>query len=90
MLDVSIRMGVLALLRQLRDTRGISLLLITHDLASARFLADRILVLSGGRIVEAGPTAQIVDAPQHPYTRQLLAAAPGATRTAPPATSHGD
>jgi peptide/nickel transport system ATP-binding protein len=78
MLDVSIRAGVLALLRGLRDQRGVSMLLITHDLASARALADRILVLSAGRIVESGPTERVISAPEHPYTQQLLAAVPGA------------
>ena len=73
MLDVSIRMGVLNLLAQLKRDRGLSILLITHDLASARYLADRILVLYRGRLVEDGPSEQIVSAPAHPYTRALLA-----------------
>jgi peptide/nickel transport system ATP-binding protein len=73
MLDVSIRMGVLKLLRQLRDDRGLGILLITHDLASARFLADRILVLFRGRVVEAGAADAIVADPKHPYTRALVA-----------------
>jgi peptide/nickel transport system ATP-binding protein len=75
MLDVSIRMGVLKLLRQLRNDRGLAILLITHDLASARFLADRILVLFRGRIVEAGDGKAIVGAPKHPYTQALIASA---------------
>jgi len=78
MLDVSIRAGVLSLLRALRDERGVSILLITHDLASARVLADRIIVLAAGRIVESGPAERVIAAPAHPYTQQLLAAAPGA------------
>ena len=73
MLDVSIRMGVLNLLAQLKRDRGLSILLITHDLASARYLADRILVLYRGRLVEDGPSEQIVASPAHPYTRALLA-----------------
>ena len=73
MLDVSIRMGVLNLLAQLKRERGLAILLITHDLASARYLADRILVLYRGRLVEDGPSEQIVDSPAHPYTRALLA-----------------
>lgn len=72
MLDVSIRMGVLKLLRRLRDERGLAMLLITHDLASARFLAERIMVLFRGRVVEDGPADLIVDSPSHPYTRALV------------------
>ncbi len=74
MLDVSIRMGILNLLAQLKRERGLAILLITHDLASARFLADRVLVLFRGRVVEAGPSDALVDAPAHPYTRALVAA----------------
>jgi len=73
MLDVSIRAGILALLAQLKRERGLGILLITHDLASARVLADRILVLFRGRVVEDGPSAAIVRAPAHPYTQALLA-----------------
>jgi oligopeptide/dipeptide ABC transporter ATP-binding protein len=72
MLDVSIRMGVLNLLLELKRERGLAILLITHDLASARYLADRILVLYRGRVVEAGPGAAVVTHPAHPYTRALL------------------
>jgi len=73
MLDVSIRMGVLNLLAELKRERGLAILLITHDLASARYLADRILVLFRGRVVEAGPSATVTASPAHPYTRALLA-----------------
>jgi peptide/nickel transport system ATP-binding protein len=88
MLDVSIRMGVLNLLAQLKRERGLAILLITHDLASARYLADRILVLYRGRLVEDGPSAEVVASPAHPYTRALLGAIAGAGRRplpAPPA-----
>ena len=74
MLDVSIRMGILKLLLQLKRERGLSILLITHDLASARALADRIIVLRQGRVVEEGPSERIVQQPQHEYTRALIAA----------------
>jgi ABC-type glutathione transport system ATPase component len=74
MLDVSIRTGVLNLLARLKRERGLAIVLITHDLASARYLADRILVLHRGRIVEDGPSRDVVTAPAHPYTRSLLAA----------------
>jgi peptide/nickel transport system ATP-binding protein len=73
MLDVSIRMDVLEVLARLKSERGLGILLITHDLASARFLADRILVLFRGRVVEAGPARSLVEEPAHPYTRRLLA-----------------
>jgi peptide/nickel transport system ATP-binding protein len=81
MLDVSLRAGILKLLTRLKRERGLAILLITHDLASARALADRIAVLNRGRIVEEGPARQVIDAPQHAYTRALLAAV---------ATSPGD
>ncbi|MFP2929942.1 ABC transporter ATP-binding protein, partial [Pyxidicoccus sp. 3LG] len=76
MLDVSTRRGVLQLLRGLTRERGIGILFITHDLASARHLADRILVLYAGRVVESGRTAEVLAAPRHPYTRLLLSAVP--------------
>jgi peptide/nickel transport system ATP-binding protein len=66
-------MGVLNLLAQLKRERGLGILLITHDLASARYLADRILVLYRGRLVEDGPSDELVASPAHPYTRALLA-----------------
>ena len=72
MLDVSIRMNILTLLARLKSERRLAMLLITHDLASARYLADRVLVLFRGRIVEAGLADDIVSSPAHPYTRALL------------------
>jgi peptide/nickel transport system ATP-binding protein len=72
MLDVSIRMGILNLLAGLKEERRLAILLITHDLASARYLAERVLVLFRGRVVEEGPSEAIVDRPAHPYTRALL------------------
>jgi peptide/nickel transport system ATP-binding protein len=82
MLDVSIRVGILALLRRLTVERGLALLYITHDIASARHFADTIVVMYGGRVVERGPAADVVDAPAHPYTRLLIAAAPKGGRSA--------
>lgn len=76
MLDVSIRAEILNLLRQLRDERGISILYITHDLATAGYFTDRIAVMYLGRIVEIGPTAEVLTNPQHPYTRALLSVVP--------------
>ena len=72
MLDVSLRAGVLRLLAELRRQRGLSLLYITHDLLSARLVTDEILVLNTGRVVEHGPTKQVLQHPQHGYTIQLL------------------
>jgi peptide/nickel transport system ATP-binding protein len=74
MLDVSIRAGVLNMMAGLRDREGVSLLYITHDLASARYVADRIVVMYAGEIVEAGPTETVLSSPKHPYTRLLLSA----------------
>ena len=76
MLDVSIRIGILNLMVRLKEERGIAFLYVTHDLASARYLADDILVMYAGQIVERGPIEQVLSDPLHPYTRLLLAAAP--------------
>jgi peptide/nickel transport system ATP-binding protein len=76
MLDVSVRIGLLNLMAELRDRQGVSFLYITHDLASARYISDRVLVMYAGHIVEAGPTEAVLAAPKHPYTRLLVAAAP--------------
>jgi peptide/nickel transport system ATP-binding protein len=74
MLDTSIRAGVLNMMAGLRDQEGVSLLYITHDLASARYVADRIIVMYAGHQVEAGPTETVLGAPKHPYTQLLLSA----------------
>ena len=76
MLDVSIRLGILNLLSDLRDRDQLAILYITHDIASARYLADDIMVMYAGRVVEAGPAVQVTDQPSHPYTQLLLSAAP--------------
>ncbi|MEY9952432.1 ABC transporter ATP-binding protein [Leifsonia sp. EB34] len=76
MLDVSIRAEILDLLRRLVSERGIAMLYITHDLLSARALADEVTVLEGGRVMEQGPAAQVIDGATHPYTKELLAAIP--------------
>jgi peptide/nickel transport system ATP-binding protein len=72
MLDVSIRVGVLNMMAGLRDREGVSLLYITHDLASARYVADRIVVMYAGHQVESGPTETVLSDPKHPYTQLLL------------------
>ncbi|MHA6764253.1 ABC transporter ATP-binding protein [Streptacidiphilus sp. PAMC 29251] len=76
MLDVSIRIGLLNLMTELRDQQGVSFLYITHDLASARYAADRLIVMYAGHIVEQGPIEEILAAPKHPYTQLLLATVP--------------
>lgn len=75
-LDVTIQAQILELLMELKETEGMSLLFITHDLGIVRRFADRVCVMKGGEIVETGPTATIFADPQHPYTRKLLAAEP--------------
>jgi peptide/nickel transport system ATP-binding protein len=76
MLDVSIRLGVLNLLADLRDRERLAILYVTHDIASARYLADTIMVMYAGKVVEVGPADRIANAPAHPYTQLLLSAAP--------------
>jgi len=76
MLDVSIRVGILNLMANLREREDVSILYITHDLASARYIADRILVMYAGHVVEVGPAEQILTDPRHPYTKLLLSAVP--------------
>ncbi|UXN26992.1 ABC transporter ATP-binding protein [Curtobacterium flaccumfaciens] len=81
MLDVTLRAGVLALLEDLREQWGVSLLYITHDLLSARLITDDIMVLHEGAVVERGHTAQVLQDPQDPYTIALLDAVPNPRRT---------
>jgi peptide/nickel transport system ATP-binding protein len=84
MLDVSIRLGVLNLLADLRARDGLAILYVTHDIASARYLADRIMVMYAGQVVESGPATVLADEPAHPYTQLLLSAAPDPERPQPP------
>ena len=81
MLDVSIRIGILNLMQDLKEQHDIAFLYVTHDLASARYVADDILVMYAGQIVEQGPAQQVLDQPLHPYTRLLLASVPDPART---------
>jgi oligopeptide/dipeptide ABC transporter ATP-binding protein len=76
MLDVSIRIGLLNLMRDLRTNEKVSILYITHDLASAGYIADRMIVLYAGKIVEEGLSEAVVANPRHPYTQLLMSTAP--------------
>ena len=92
MLDVSVRIGVLNLMGDLRKTKGVSILYITHDLASARYVADRLLVMYAGHVIESGPTDDVLAHPKHPYTQLLLSAVPDprAPLTTMPAADIGE
>src|SRR5262249_59900917 len=68
--------GVLNLMSELRQREGVSFLYITHDVASARYIADRVLVLYAGHLVEEGSTEDVIHHPKHPYTQLLLSAVP--------------
>jgi peptide/nickel transport system ATP-binding protein len=83
MLDVSIRIGILNLIVALKEDHRLAFLYVTHDLASARYVADDVLVMYAGQVVEQGPIDQVLQSPKHPYTRLLLSAAPDPTGAAP-------
>lgn len=74
-LDVTVQAGILDLLRGIADEHGMGLVFVSHDIAVVAGLVERALVMQGGRIVEEGPVAQIVHAPQHPYTSRLVGSA---------------
>jgi oligopeptide/dipeptide ABC transporter ATP-binding protein len=76
MLDVSVRAGILNLMRDVRDAMGLAAIYISHDVTLVRYVCVRTLVMYRGRIVEDGPTEQVVRHPRHPYTRALIAAVP--------------
>jgi len=80
MLDVSIRLGVLNLLRQLASQRRLALLYITHDIASARYFSEDTLVMYAGQLIEGGPSEAVTQGAAHPYTQLLIAATPNPER----------
>jgi ABC-type oligopeptide transport system ATPase subunit len=71
MVDASLRMSIVNLLRALRDEMGVSVIYITHDLATAYYISDRLVIMQRGHVVEMGPARPILDAPEHPYSRLL-------------------
>jgi len=71
MVDASLRMSIVNLLRDLRDQLGVSVIYITHDLATAYYISDRIMIMQKGHVVEMGPARTILEAPEHPYSRLL-------------------
>ena len=74
MVDASLRMSIVNLFRTLRDDLGISIIYVTHDLATAYAISDRIIIMQQGRVVESGDAKAVLNAPQHPYSQQLRAA----------------
>lgn len=73
MVDASLRMAIVNLLKALRDDFGVSVIYITHDLATAYYISDRLIIMQKGRVVEMGPARAVLDAPEHPYSRLLKA-----------------
>jgi len=76
MLDVSIRAGILDLIKKLNKGFGVSVIFITHDLAVADYISDRVAVMYKGKMVEIGPVREVIDSPMHPYTELLLRSTP--------------
>lgn len=78
MVDASLRMSIVNLFRELRDTYGVSVVYITHDLATAYYVGDRIVIMFRGNIIERGPASEVLMSPQHPYTQLLRDSIPQA------------
>jgi peptide/nickel transport system ATP-binding protein len=90
MLDVSIRIGLLNLMAKLRDEEGVSILYITHDIASARYVADRLIVMYAGQIAESAAIEDVLTTPKHPYTQLLLSAVPDPLAPLSQVSDHGE
>jgi peptide/nickel transport system ATP-binding protein len=71
MIDASLRMTVINLFKKLRDELGVSIIYITHDLATAYYISDRLIIMQKGRVVEGGDARTVLAAPQHPYSIKL-------------------
>ncbi|MEU7889401.1 ABC transporter ATP-binding protein [Microbispora bryophytorum] len=84
-LDVTVQAEVVAVLRRLRDERGLAVLLVSHDLALVSTIADRVVVMRDGAVVESGSAAEVFARPSDPYTRELIAAVPELPEAAPEA-----
>ena len=82
-LDVTVQAQIFDLIADLRERTGTAVMLITHDMGSVAEMADRVVVMYAGHVVESGPVAELLQAPLHPYTRGLIACAPGARTVAP-------
>ena len=80
-LDLSVQASIIDLLAELKEQTGLTLLFISHDMELVQFIADRVGVLYGGRLVEVGHANEVMESPMHPYTRSLLAAVPGRLAT---------
>ena len=89
-LDVSIRAQIINLLLELKETLGLSYIMISHDLGVVEHMSDRVAVMYLGRIVETGDWREIFEQPAHPYTQALIAAIPDPLRHAPLATTGGE
>ncbi len=88
MVDASLRMSIVNLLRHLRDDMGVSVIYITHDLATAYYISDRLIIMQRGKIVEMGPARPILDAPQHPYSQLLKASVLSPETAGPDSLAH--
>lgn len=88
-LDVSVQATIVNLLMDLHDNDGMEILFISHDMAIIGFIATRVVVLNGGRVVEQGPTSEVIQKPANEYTRQLIAAIPGASGAVESSSSEG-